>query len=66
MVDLAVVVWVMDLAFWIWPAWASTLRVDWHGSSAKSLEWVSDRGSFSVVVFLFPFPIVGGDEVMGL
>ena len=23
-------------------------------------------GSFSVLVFLFTFPIVGGDEVMGL
>ena len=23
-------------------------------------------GSLSVVVFLFPFPIVGGDEVVGL
>ena len=55
MVDLAVVVWVMDLAFWIWPAWASTLRVDWHGSSAKSLEWVSDRWVFLGGCFSFSF-----------
>ena len=42
MVDSAVVVWVMDLAVWIWPTWASALRVDRRGLSAKSSEWVSD------------------------
>ena len=43
MVDSAVVVWVMDLAVWIWPAWSSPLRVDRRGSSTKSSKWVSDR-----------------------
>ena len=33
------------------------LRV-WSGSLIN--------GSLSVVLFLFPFPIVGGDEVVGL
>ena len=42
MVNSAVVVWVMDLAVWIWPTWASALRVDRRGLSAKSSEWVFD------------------------
>ena len=46
--------------------WASALRVDRRGSSAKSLDGSLIGGSLSVVVFLFPFPIVGGDKVVGL
>ena len=52
MVNSAVVVWVMDLAVWIWPTWASALRVDRRGLSAKSSEWSLIGGSLIAWVSL--------------
>ena len=51
---------------------AADMEVDWRGSSAKSSTWVSDQWVSDCVglswwlFFFFPFPIVGGDEVVGL
>ena len=53
MVDSVVVVWVIDLAFLIWLAWASELRVDRRGLLAKSFVWVSNSMGLSQWLFFF-------------